>query len=65
MIDIEKVQKAKPMLSLSKVLSTAFQKKKDAARVRTKIDRGTPELTKDEAKAIEVSLASRGIKIGE
>lgn len=63
MIDIEKMQRAKPMLSLSKVLKEAFTDKKDRGRVRSKIDRGTPELTKPEGKAIEQALASTGIKL--
>lgn len=60
---LQAIDKAKPGLSLNAILKKAFTDKKDRNRVRSKIDRGTPELTTIENKAVMKALDELGIKL--
>lgn len=60
---LQAIDKAKPGLSLNAILKKAFTDKKDRNRVRSKIDRGTPELTTIETKAVMKALDELGIKL--
>lgn len=62
---LQKLQKAKPCLSITGILKRAFSDKKDVGRVRNKIDRGSPDLTVLEAKAILATLDKHGITLEE
>lgn len=62
---LEKLIVAKPVLSISGVLKLAFTDKKDVGRVRNKIDRGSPDLTVTEAKAITRVLDAHGVVLTE
>lgn len=57
------IDRAKPGLSLNGILKEAFTGEKDRNRVRSKIDRGTPELTDMERKAVMKALNKFGIKL--
>ena len=60
---LQAIDKAKPGLSLNAILKKAFTDKKDRNRVRSKIDRKTPELTEIENKAVMKALDELGIKL--
>lgn len=52
MLELNDLIKLRPILNINAILKFAFNSDKDLHRVRGKIDRGSPELTDQESKAI-------------
>lgn len=52
MLELKDLVNLRPILNINAILKFAFDSDKDVHRVRGKIDRGSPELTESEAKAI-------------
>lgn len=57
MITLHCIRKARPVLSVRAILLEAFPDQKDFSRVRSRIERGSPELDPEDAKKIETTLA--------
>lgn len=63
MITLKHIIKAKPVLSIRAILLKAFPDNKDFSRVRSRIERGTPELDPEDAKKIQSTLKGFGVTI--